>query len=94
MRTEQVTLTIFGYSEEVFQHVRVAYTIETRQYLYAPGWYVITQCRLLDEIEIIPSDFETDIIEGIRFAEGLPLGLHLELDCKIENKFKPQTIPV
>ena len=93
MRTEECTITLWGHDEEITQDVRVQYTLETQDGFFEELWFKITECKVLDEIVIEPSDLITDITEGIKFQEGFQRTV-FKMACKVECKIVSETVRV
>lgn len=82
MRQELCTITITG-SDDSTQEVRVKYLIEHR--------YLITECEVLDEISIEPSDLHEDVQKGISFNELL-IDKFVEIDCEIRHRITSEKV--
>lgn len=85
MRTEKAVITIFGHDDEITQDISVQYTIEVREGFWDKVWFAITECKVLDEIVIEPSDLKADLEMGIQFNEGFQKTV-FKMECEIECK--------
>lgn len=80
MRREKLSITLWGHDDSITQEVSCEYLIEGR---------TITECKILSEIVIEPSDLREDTLNAIRFNEGDDW--RLEMDCEIDFKITSPT---
>jgi hypothetical protein len=86
MKPKIATLLIYGPSEDIFQSVKVSYIIEIRGGFFDEMWVAVTECKILDDVIIEPSDLETDLCEGIRFNECINLRVGVKIECEVDTK--------